>query len=183
MIGALVLRGVFVALGAELLERYDFVIYIFGVLLVVTGIRMAIQRDHEIDPEKSFVLRAVRRLIPVTERLREGRFLMRPADLPEESMRPEGRGRSWAAGSRRPTESRRGYVTSAANAPRQNLRSRNFFGLIRADLAVDRLRRRGRFLPFPRPLRLPPRARTRSTSSEVALGERASGSRSVSASD
>lgn len=90
VIGALVLRGVFVALGAELLERHDFVIYIFGVLLVVTGIRMAIQRDHQIDPEKSFVLRGIRRLIPVTERLHEGRFLLRPADLPEEE-RPEGR--------------------------------------------------------------------------------------------
>lgn len=81
VVGALAMRGVFIALGAELLETYDFVIYIFGSILVFTGIRMAIQRGHHIDPSRSLVVRAVGRVVPVTDRLHEGRFFVRPEEV------------------------------------------------------------------------------------------------------
>ena len=66
VVGALVLRGVFVLLGAGLLERYDWMIYVFGAFLIYTGIRMAFHRDAEVHPERNPVLRLTRRLAPMT---------------------------------------------------------------------------------------------------------------------
>src|SRR3712207_1348057 len=77
VVGALVLRLVFILIGAELLERYDWMIYIFGAFLIYTGIRMARHRDHEVHPEKNPVLRLLRRLMPMTPDYRGQRFLVR----------------------------------------------------------------------------------------------------------
>jgi TerC family integral membrane protein len=79
VVGALVLRGVFVLAGAELLERYDWMIYIFGVFLVYTGIRMAFHRDAEVHPERNPLLRALRRLVPITSDFQDDRFFVRKA--------------------------------------------------------------------------------------------------------
>ena len=79
VVGALVLRGIFVLVGAELLERYDWMIYIFGVFLIYTGIRMALHRDAEIHPERNPVLRAVRRVVPMTPDFRGEKFFIRRA--------------------------------------------------------------------------------------------------------
>ncbi len=56
VVGALVLRGVFVLVGAQLLERYDWMVYVFGIFLIYTGIRMALHRDAEVHPERNPVL-------------------------------------------------------------------------------------------------------------------------------
>ena len=77
VVGALVLRGVFVLVGAELLERYDWMIYAFGVFLVYTGIRMAFHRDAEVHPERNPVLKVVRRLVPMTPDFQDERFFVR----------------------------------------------------------------------------------------------------------
>jgi len=79
VVGALVLRGVFVLVGAELLERYDWMIYIFGAFLVYTGIRMAFHRDAEVHPERNPLLRALRRLVPITSDFQNDRFFVRKA--------------------------------------------------------------------------------------------------------
>ncbi len=79
VVGALVLRGVFVLVGAELLERYDWMIYVFGVFLVYTGIRMALHRDAEVHPERNPVLRVVRRLVPMTHDFQDEKFFVRKA--------------------------------------------------------------------------------------------------------
>ncbi len=79
VVGALVLRGVFVLVGAELLERYDWMIYIFGVFLVYTGIRMAFHRDAEVHPERNPLLRGLRRLVPITSDFQDDRFFVRKA--------------------------------------------------------------------------------------------------------
>ena len=79
VVGALVLRGIFVLVGAELLERYDWMIYVFGVFLVYTGIRMAFHRDAEVRPERNPVLRVVRRLVPMTPDFHDERFFVRKA--------------------------------------------------------------------------------------------------------
>jgi tellurite resistance protein TerC len=79
VVGALVLRGVFVLVGAELLERYDWMIYAFGVFLVYTGIRMAFHRDAEVHPERNPVLRVVRRLVPMTHDFQDEKFFVRKA--------------------------------------------------------------------------------------------------------
>jgi len=66
IIGALLMRGMFIALGALLLQRFHWIIYIFGGLLVVTGVRMAIRHDESFDAEKNVVYRLAKRFLPFT---------------------------------------------------------------------------------------------------------------------
>lgn len=66
ILGALVMRGVFIALGALLLAKFAWVIYIFGALLIVTGVRMVFKQDEEFDGERNPIVRAVRKLVPLS---------------------------------------------------------------------------------------------------------------------
>ncbi len=77
IVGALVLRGVFIAVGAELLNRYEWVVYVFGAFLIYTGVRMALHRDAEVHPERNPILRLVRRLVPMTEDFQGNNFFVR----------------------------------------------------------------------------------------------------------
>ena len=77
IIGALVLRGLFIAVGSELLDRYEWIVYVFGVFLIYTGIRMALHRDTEVHPERNPVLRLVRRLVPMTQDFQDDSFFVR----------------------------------------------------------------------------------------------------------
>jgi tellurite resistance protein TerC len=72
--GALVFRGLFIAGGAALLDRFHFTIYIFGAFLVLTGIRMAMHRDEEVHPERNPVLTLFRRIVPMTSAYHGQRF-------------------------------------------------------------------------------------------------------------
>ena len=64
VIGALVMRAIFIVLGAALLQQFHWVIYLFGGFLVFTGIKLLIQRADEIHPERNPLLRLFRRFIP-----------------------------------------------------------------------------------------------------------------------
>lgn len=75
--GALVMRGMMIAAGWLLIERFHWIIYVFGAFLVFTGIRMAVQDETEIEPEANPVLRLVRRLLPVTSTYEGQRFFVR----------------------------------------------------------------------------------------------------------
>jgi tellurite resistance protein TerC len=77
VVGALVMRGIFILIGAELLERYDWIVYVFGAFLIYTGIKMARHRSGEVHPERNPVLRLVRRLLPMTGEYRGQRFFVR----------------------------------------------------------------------------------------------------------
>lgn len=66
ILGALVMRGLFIAAGAALVSNFHWVLYIFGALLVVTGVRMAIKQDEEFDGEQNKIVRAVRRYLPIS---------------------------------------------------------------------------------------------------------------------
>ena len=79
VIGAIVFRALFIAAGAALLDAAHWVIYGFGILLVVTGIRMARARGHAVDPGRNVVLRLLRRVIPVSDRYHGPAFLAREA--------------------------------------------------------------------------------------------------------
>src|SRR5215212_5102010 len=79
VVGALVLRSVFVLVGAGLLERYDWMVYVFGAFLIYTGIRMALHRDTEVHPERNPILRLARRLVPITHDFEDERFFVRKA--------------------------------------------------------------------------------------------------------
>jgi TerC family integral membrane protein len=77
ILGALVMRGAMIAAGAYLIEQFHWIIYVFGAFLVFTGIRMATQAEHDIEPEHNPVIRLVRRLVPVTPDYQGQRFFVR----------------------------------------------------------------------------------------------------------
>jgi TerC family integral membrane protein len=95
--GALVLRGAFVAAGSELLRRFEWVVYVFGALLLWSGVRM-LRGGHEIDPESSFVVRLLRRHVPTTRGLVGAHLFVRARDVAEDERpaRPPMRG-GWYA--------------------------------------------------------------------------------------
>jgi TerC family integral membrane protein len=66
IIGAIVLRAGFIFAGAALLDAFHWMIYVFGALLVFTGVRMATHDNEEIHPERNPVLRMVRRVVPLS---------------------------------------------------------------------------------------------------------------------
>ena len=77
IIGALVMRGGMIAAGAFLIERFHWIIYVFGAFLVFTGIRMATHDEGDIEPEANPILRLVRRMIPVTHDYRGQSFFVK----------------------------------------------------------------------------------------------------------
>ena len=76
IIGALVMRGSFVALGVILIERFSWVLYIFGILMVLTGIRIAIRSEEAFDPADNRLIKLVRKFVPVTHELHGNRFFV-----------------------------------------------------------------------------------------------------------
>lgn len=80
VIGALVFRGIFIGAGVGLIHRFHWVLYVFGAFLVVTGIRFAFSANRKVDPSSNPVVKAVRRLLPITTDYHGGRFLLRNAE-------------------------------------------------------------------------------------------------------
>ena len=76
IVGALVMRGAMIAAGASLIEQFHWIIYVFGAFLVFTGLRMATQTEHDIEPEANPVIRLVKRLMPVTSVYHGQRFFI-----------------------------------------------------------------------------------------------------------
>ena len=66
ILGALVMRGTFIVVGAWLLAQFHFIIYIFGGLLVLTGIRMAVKEEKPFDGEDNPIVKLVRRILPMS---------------------------------------------------------------------------------------------------------------------
>ncbi len=77
VLGALVLRGLFIAGGAALIGSFGWVLYLFAAFLLWTGYRMLRQRDEHIDPERSRTLRLFRRFVPMTDAYHGQRFVVR----------------------------------------------------------------------------------------------------------
>jgi tellurite resistance protein TerC len=77
VLGALVMRGLFIALGVSLLARFHWVLYIFGALLIVSGIRLCIMGQHQVDPARNPLVKALRLFVPVTDELQGDKFFFR----------------------------------------------------------------------------------------------------------
>ncbi len=77
IIGALVTRGIFIVVGVSLLRRFEWIVYLFGAFLVYTGIRLFTQNEQEVHPEKTPVLKLVRRFVRVTDNYVNGKFFVR----------------------------------------------------------------------------------------------------------
>lgn len=76
IIGALIMRAIFIAAGVALIQKFHWVIFIFGGFLILTGIKMALQKDKEIHPEKNPLLKLFRKYVPVTENFEGARFFI-----------------------------------------------------------------------------------------------------------
>jgi TerC family integral membrane protein len=77
VLGALVMRAILIALGVSLIQRFHWVIYIFGAFLILTGVKMALNKDKEIRPERNPALRLFRRFAPVTDDYQAGKFFVK----------------------------------------------------------------------------------------------------------
>lgn len=77
IIGALVMRASLILLGTALVTNFSWILYVFGALLVVSGLRMAFQGDSEVHPEQNPVVRLFTRLMPVSKQYDNGNFFTR----------------------------------------------------------------------------------------------------------
>ncbi len=77
ILGALIMRATFILTGVALIQTFHWIIYLFGAFLILTGIKMAFQKDKEIHPERNPALRLFRRFIPVTDGYEEDKFFVK----------------------------------------------------------------------------------------------------------
>ncbi|HRZ96194.1 MAG TPA: TerC family protein [Paludibacter sp.] len=77
IIGALIMRVIFIFAGVALLEKFHWTIYIFGAILIFTGIKMLFEKDKKIEPDKNPVIKFFKKLIPTTNELHNDKFFIK----------------------------------------------------------------------------------------------------------
>ena len=77
ILGALVMRAIFIFAGVALINKFHWIIYVFGVLLVFTGIKMLFHKDEKIDPDKNPLVRLFKKFFPVTNKNHGGKFFVK----------------------------------------------------------------------------------------------------------
>jgi len=65
ILGAIVMRGIFIGVGAFLLSRFEWILYVFGAMLLITGIRMMFKQDEEFEGDQNKIVKLVRRYVPI----------------------------------------------------------------------------------------------------------------------
>ena len=77
ILGALVMRAIMIVLGAALITKFNWIIYVFGAFLILTGIKMVVKREEEIHPERNPIVKWFKKLMPVTADYRGDKFFVR----------------------------------------------------------------------------------------------------------
>src|SRR5512140_3744980 len=77
ILGALIMRAIMIALGATLITKFTWIIYVFGAFLILTGIKMVVKREEEIHPERNPVVKWFKKLMPVTSDYRQDHFFVK----------------------------------------------------------------------------------------------------------
>jgi len=77
ILGALLMRGAMIGLGATLIARFHWILYLFGVFLIVTGIKMLVLKTDHSDPNQNFIVKLTRRFFPITSRFHGQHFAVR----------------------------------------------------------------------------------------------------------
>lgn len=80
ILGVIVLRAIMIGLGAALVTQFSWVLYLFALFLIITGVKMLFLSDHGPDVENHFILRLMRRYLPITDRLHGHHFFVRLPD-------------------------------------------------------------------------------------------------------
>jgi tellurite resistance protein TerC len=74
ILGALIMRAIFIAAGITLIEKFHWIIYVFGIFLVITGIKMAVNKGTKIDPEKNVAVKFFKKFFPVSNEYHGSKF-------------------------------------------------------------------------------------------------------------
>ncbi len=77
IVGALLMRGVMIAVGAAMIQEFTWIIYVFGGFLILTGVKMLVVKGDNTDPHSNIVVRLTRRLFPITQRFHGQHFFVR----------------------------------------------------------------------------------------------------------
>ena len=77
ILGALIMRAIFIFAGVALISKFHWIIYIFGAFLVFTGIKMLFHKDEEIAPDKNPLVRLFKKFFPVSEQMHGGKFFVK----------------------------------------------------------------------------------------------------------
>lgn len=81
ILGAIILRFVFVILGIAIVNKFKWIIYVFGILLIISGIKMVINKEDDVSFENSVLIKLLRKIIPITDKLYEEKFFVRINDV------------------------------------------------------------------------------------------------------
>lgn len=81
ILGALVMRAFFIAAGITLLQKFDWIMYVFGAFLVLTGFKLAFSGEHKVKPEKNPVVRTFKRIMPISDTYEGSKFFTRQAGV------------------------------------------------------------------------------------------------------
>lgn len=77
VLGALLMRAAFIVIGIDLIERFHWIIYVFGAFLIFTGVKMSLHHGKEVHPERNPVIRLARKLIPISRDFHDARMFVR----------------------------------------------------------------------------------------------------------
>jgi len=77
IVGALLMRGVMIAIGAAMIAQFTWIIYVFGGFLILTGVKMLVLKAHNTDPHSNIIVRLTRKLFPITQRFHGQHFFVR----------------------------------------------------------------------------------------------------------
>ena len=77
IVGVLVTRGIFITAGVALIERFHWILYVFGLVLIVTAFKLAVEKDKEVQPEKNVILKLFRKMMPVTSDYHGAKFFVK----------------------------------------------------------------------------------------------------------
>lgn len=77
ILGAIVMRACFILIGVFLVQKYSWILYVFGGFLIVGGIKLALEKDKEIHPEKNWVIVLFRKFFPVSNTYEGGKFFVK----------------------------------------------------------------------------------------------------------
>jgi tellurite resistance protein TerC len=77
ILGALVMRVIFIFAGVALISKFHWIIYVFGAIIIISGIKMLFQKDKKIEPEKNPLIRFVKKMIPVTHEYHGDNFFIK----------------------------------------------------------------------------------------------------------
>lgn len=77
ILGALIMRAIFIFAGVALITKFHWIIYVFGVFLIFTGIKMLFHKEETVDPEKNPLVRLFKKFLPVTPKMHDDKFFVR----------------------------------------------------------------------------------------------------------